>query len=216
MDGHRSLHRPSSPSPHGVAAGRGGRPVTCYQFATGGSKWAYSGGLPVDGRWHSPPERNSVGRRAHAGNQNRLVLSGTTPSGELRTVLSSLGCPYSCGFCVDRNRPMSRFRPDRLHADLDFLSRHYPKLVIAYHDPNFAVRFDSTMDVMMRIPVHRRNPYVMESSLSILKAGTTSRLAETNCAVCRAGYRILDRLIQQIGHGITYRMPETRKGHRPT
>ncbi len=102
-------------------------------------------------------------------------------------ILSSLGCPYSCGFCVDWNSTYVTLPTDRLHADLDFLSRHYPKLVIAYHDPNFAVRFDSTMDVMMCIPVHRRNPYVMESSLSILKEGRLSRLAQTNCLYVAPG-----------------------------
>lgn len=102
-------------------------------------------------------------------------------------ILSSVGCPYSCGFCVDWNSTYVTLPTERLHADLDFLSRHYPKLVVAYHDPNFAVRFDSTMDVMMRIPPHRRNPYVMESSLSILKEGRLSRLAETNCVYVAPG-----------------------------
>jgi hypothetical protein len=96
-------------------------------------------------------------------------------------ILSSVGCPYSCNFCVDWNSTYVTLPADRLHADLDFVSRHYPKIVVAYHDPNFAVRFDSTMDVILRIPVHRRNPYVMESSLSILKQERLPRLAETNC-----------------------------------
>jgi hypothetical protein len=102
-------------------------------------------------------------------------------------ILSSLGCPYSCGFCVDWNSTYVTLPTDRLHADLDFLSRHYPRLLVAYHDPNFAVRFDITMDVMMRIPSHRRNPYIMESSLSILKEGRLSRLAQTNCVYVAPG-----------------------------
>ena len=60
-------------------------------------------------------------------------------------VLSSIGCPYSCAFCVDWNSTHVTLPADQLHADLEFLSRHYPTLVVAYHDPNFAVRFDSTM-----------------------------------------------------------------------
>ncbi len=97
-------------------------------------------------------------------------------------ILSSVGCPYSCNFCVDWNSTYVTVPADRLHADLDFVSRHYPKILVAYHDPNFAVRFDSTMNVISRIPGHRRNPYVMESSLSILKQERLPRLAETNCA----------------------------------
>lgn len=96
-------------------------------------------------------------------------------------ILSSIGCPYRCNFCVDWNSTYTTVPAERLHADLDFTSRHYPKTMVAYHDPNFAVRFDGTMDVLSRVPDHRRNPYVMESSLSILKRERLSRLAETNC-----------------------------------
>jgi len=117
-------------------------------------------------------------------------------------LLSSLGCPYSCNFCVDWNSTYVTLPTDRLHADLDFISRHYPKLVVAYHDPNFAVRFDSTMDVMMRIPVGRRNPYVMESSLSILKAGRLSRLAETNCVYVAPGIESWTDYSNKAGTGL--------------
>ncbi len=112
---------------------------------------------------------------------------GQPRSASFVPIMSSVGCPYSCNFCVDWNSTYVTLSTDRLYADLDFLSRRYPKLMIAYHDPNFAVRFDSTMDVITRIPSQRRNPYVMESSLSILKEGRLWRLAETNCAYVAPG-----------------------------
>jgi hypothetical protein len=107
---------------------------------------------------------------------------GKPGPGSFIPILSSIGCPYRCNFCVDWDSTYVTIPAERLHADLDFISRHYPKTIVAYHDPNFAVRFDGTMEVLSRIPDHRRNRYVMESSLSILKQERLPRLAETNCA----------------------------------
>jgi hypothetical protein len=102
-------------------------------------------------------------------------------------MLSSIGCPYTCGFCVDWNSQYVALPADKLHADLAYMSRHYPKVMIGYHDPNFAVRYDETMDVIARIPEGRRNPYIMESSLSILKGDRLGRLNETNCVYVAPG-----------------------------
>lgn len=111
----------------------------------------------------------------------KRLMSSSVP------ILSSIGCPYTCGFCVDWNSNYVALPADHLHADLAYLSEHYPGMVVSYHDPNFAVRYDETMDVIARIPEGRRNPYVMESSLSILKDGRLKRLAETNCVYVAPG-----------------------------
>ena len=102
-------------------------------------------------------------------------------------MFSSIGCPYTCDFCVDWNSQYINRPAESLLSDLQFLSQHWPRLVIGYHDPNFAVRFDETMDVVERIPEGRRNPYVMESSLSILKPSRLSRLERTNCVFIAPG-----------------------------
>jgi hypothetical protein len=102
-------------------------------------------------------------------------------------LLSSIGCPYTCSFCVDWNSTYVALPADQLHADLAYLSEHHPKMIVGYHDPNFAVRYDATMDVIARIPEGKRNPYIMESSLSILKDGRLQRLAETNCVYVAPG-----------------------------
>ena len=51
--------------------------------------------------------------------------------------------------------------------------------MVAYHDPNFGVKFDRVLSVMEQMPQPTRNPYVMESSLSILKGPRLRRLNES-------------------------------------
>lgn len=102
-------------------------------------------------------------------------------------VLASVGCPYQCDFCVDWNNDYVAFPRERLAADLGYLSENFPGILVGFHDPNFGVRFDETMEVMESIPKRRRNRYIMESSLSILKESRLSRLTETNCVYVAPG-----------------------------
>ena len=67
-------------------------------------------------------------------------------------LLSSIGCPYTCNFCVDWNSKYSLRSKESLWRDLQYLSQNYPQLTIGYHDPNFAVRFDETMDIIEALP----------------------------------------------------------------
>ena len=114
----------------------------------------------------------------HWGRPTRATMIG---------LLSSVGCPYTCNFCTDWNTNYVTLGGERLEADLRFLSTHYPDTLVAYHDPNFGVRFDETMSVIERIPAGRRNRYIMESSLSILKPDRLRRLEETNCVFAAPG-----------------------------
>jgi hypothetical protein len=102
-------------------------------------------------------------------------------------MLSSVGCPYSCNFCADWNSTYVTLPLEQLREDLRYVSERLPGCLIAYHDPNFAVRFDQTMDVIETIPEHRRNGYIMESSLSILKPSRLRRLKTTNCVYAAPG-----------------------------
>ncbi len=96
-------------------------------------------------------------------------------------LLSSVGCPYTCDFCIDWNNPYVFLSQDHLEADLRYVSQELPGVKIAFHDPNFAVQFDRTLDVLERLPPKARNPYVMESSLSLLHGPRLQRLQDTNC-----------------------------------
>jgi hypothetical protein len=102
-------------------------------------------------------------------------------------MLSSVGCPYRCDFCVDWNNPFVLLSTDQLARDLHFVARRLPGVLVAWHDPNFAVKFDAVMEVMETVPPGCRNPYLMGSSLTILRGSRLQRLADTNCVYVAPG-----------------------------
>lgn len=101
-------------------------------------------------------------------------------------VCTSLGCPYTCEFCTEWNSKYTPLPSADLAVDLKFIHERDPKALIAFHDPNFAVRFDETMDVI-EASVPKPNRYVMECSLSILKPERLARLKKTNCLYVAPG-----------------------------
>lgn len=102
-------------------------------------------------------------------------------------LIASVGCPYDCSFCVDWNVAYTPFSTDSLVADMSYVKESFPNALVAFHDPNFAVQFDRTMDALDSIPAQARPGYVMESSLSIIKPARIRRLKETNCFAALPG-----------------------------
>jgi len=113
--------------------------------------------------------------RASAFTRGRPYVSTTIP------MLSSIGCPYTCDFCTDWDNPFALLPLDRLEADLSYLSTAWPGVRVGFHDPNFGVKFDAVLGVMEAIPRRAQNPYVIESSLSILQEPRLQRLHDTGC-----------------------------------
>jgi radical SAM superfamily enzyme YgiQ (UPF0313 family) len=91
-------------------------------------------------------------------------------------LLTSTGCPNACDFCIDWNNPYVLLSLDQLEADMRYIFRHFPKVMISLHDPNFAVKFEQVFDVLEKIPNHRHNTYITETSLSILRDSRLERL----------------------------------------
>jgi radical SAM superfamily enzyme YgiQ (UPF0313 family) len=102
-------------------------------------------------------------------------------------MLASTGCPYSCDFCIDWNSTYRQLPADRLKADLDHLSAHLPGTLVVFHDANFAVRFDEVFATLEAQPPDRRPPYIIESSLTVLRGDRPRRLKDTNCAMVAPG-----------------------------
>lgn len=114
-------------------------------------------------------------------------IGGRPHWGSSLPMLASVGCPYSCDFCTDWNVRYRALSSDRLQADLQFASRHLPQTILYFHDPNFGVRFDETMEVFEQIPPQQRNQYIVESSLKLLTPERLKRLRDTNCLAIAPG-----------------------------
>lgn len=102
-------------------------------------------------------------------------------------MLASLGCPYSCDFCIDWSTKYVALPRAQVLADLRYVGERLPNVYIVFHDPNFGVRFDEMMDLIEEVPAQRRTPYLMESSLSILKPQRLKRLRATRCVYIAPG-----------------------------
>jgi len=91
-------------------------------------------------------------------------------------LLTSIGCPNSCDFCIDWNNPYVLLPLDQLEADMRYIFQHLSRVMVLLHDPNFAVKFEQVFDVLEKIPNRRRISYTMETSLSILRRSRLERL----------------------------------------
>lgn len=102
-------------------------------------------------------------------------------------LLASTGCPYRCDFCVDWATSYRQLPTDRLAADLRYLAGRLPGTLVVFHDPNFGVRFDEVFAVLESLPAPVRPPYMIETSLTILRGDRLPRLKDTNCALVAPG-----------------------------
>ena len=92
-------------------------------------------------------------------------------------LLSTLGCPYSCEFCIDSSVPFQPLNPEAMKEDLRFLLSKLKRPRVAWHDPNFGVRFDKCMDAIEEVVPPGRIDFIAESSLSLLSEARVKRLA---------------------------------------
>ncbi len=91
-------------------------------------------------------------------------------------MLGSLGCPYTCSFCIDATVPYQPMDFDGIQEDLKFLLQKFKRPMVAWHDPNFGVRFNDYLDVIERAVPPGRIDFLAESSLSLLSEPHLRRL----------------------------------------
>jgi hypothetical protein len=91
-------------------------------------------------------------------------------------MLGSLGCPYTCAFCVDSTVPYQAMDFDVIRDDLRFLLTRFKRPLVAWHDPNFGVRFNDYMDMIEDAVPPGSIDFVAESSLSLLSEPHLKRL----------------------------------------
>ncbi len=95
--------------------------------------------------------------------------------------ITSMGCPYTCDFCTDWDKPYQLMPLERLETDLEFLAKNLHGTTLAFWEPNFAVKFEKVFKILESVSPELRVPYMMECSQSILSASRIKRMKETNC-----------------------------------
>jgi hypothetical protein len=91
-------------------------------------------------------------------------------------MIGSMGCPYTCSFCIDSVVDYQPLAFDQLREDLRFLLTKLGRPVVGWHDPNFGVRFNDYMDAIEDAVPAGRIRFVAESSLSLLSEPHLKRL----------------------------------------
>jgi hypothetical protein len=92
------------------------------------------------------------------------------------SMLSSVGCPYTCGFCIDSTVPYQPLDFDVIKEDLRFLLRKFKRPHVVWFDPNFGVRFDEHMGAIEEAIPPNSIDFIAESMLSLLSEPHLKRM----------------------------------------
>jgi hypothetical protein len=90
--------------------------------------------------------------------------------------IGSMGCPYTCSFCIDASVDYQPLPFDELRHDLKFLQTRTSHPIVGWHDPNFGIRFNDYMSAIEDVVPPGRMRFIAESSLSILSEDRLKRL----------------------------------------
>ncbi|MFQ5679642.1 MAG: B12-binding domain-containing radical SAM protein [Gemmatimonadota bacterium] len=93
-------------------------------------------------------------------------------------MLGSLGCPYTCSFCIDSTVAHRPVPSEQIREDLRFLLEETSVRWVAWHDPNFGVRFEECLTAIEEADRSREISHVAESSLSLLSEPRLKRLRD--------------------------------------
>jgi hypothetical protein len=98
------------------------------------------------------------------------------PTIKIIPMIGSLGCPYTCSFCIDSTVDYQPLSFTELRDDLAFLLTKFKNPIIGWHDPNFGVRFEDYMDAIEAAVPQGKMRHIAESSLSLLAEPHLKRL----------------------------------------
>ena len=98
------------------------------------------------------------------------------PTIKLVPMIGSLGCPYTCSFCIDSTVDYQPLGFEQITEDLKFLLTQFKRPRIGWHDPNFGIRFDDYMEAIAAAGSPDRIDHIAETSLSLLAEPHLKRL----------------------------------------
>jgi hypothetical protein len=102
-------------------------------------------------------------------------------------MIGSLGCPYSCSFCIDSTIAYQPLGFEQIGEDLKFLIKNMPNPMVGWYDPNFGIRFDDYLSVIEEAAPNGSVPFIAESSLSLLSEKNAKRLGKAGCVAILPG-----------------------------
>ena len=91
-------------------------------------------------------------------------------------MIGSLGCPYTCSFCIDSVVAWQPMSQDQIREDLQFLAKTVKQPYVGWHDPNFGVRFDDFLTTIEEAVPPGVISHGAESSLSLLSEANLKRM----------------------------------------
>jgi hypothetical protein len=91
-------------------------------------------------------------------------------------MIGSMGCPYTCGFCIDSVVEYQTMEYDQMKEDLQHIASLKKPPWVGWHDPNFGIRFNETLDVIESAVKPGSITFVAESSLAILTEKNLKRM----------------------------------------
>jgi hypothetical protein len=99
-----------------------------------------------------------------------------TPVVKLVPTIASLGCPYTCSFCIDALVDYQPLETAQIKEDLRFVLGQMKRPRVGWHDPNFGVRFEDIMSAIEEAVPKDRIDFAAESSLALLSEPRLQRL----------------------------------------
>ncbi|MEM1323999.1 MAG: radical SAM protein [Bacteroidota bacterium] len=83
-------------------------------------------------------------------------------------MIGSMGCPYTCSFCIDSTVPYQPLSTEIIQEDLRFFLTKFKKPLVSWYYPNFGVRFNEIMGAIEEAVPPGSIRFAAESSLSLL------------------------------------------------
>ncbi len=110
-----------------------------------------------------------------------------SPFTKVVPILGSVGCPYKCDFCMDSTVSYQPLDFEALKEDLRFVVTQLKHPFVAWHDPNFGVRFDEYMTLIEEVVPPNSIVFGAGMTLSLLSETHLKRLQKNGFKYIQAG-----------------------------